>query len=71
MSSLKQAMPKAYEMPRFDDGMADIQELIRIIDESMVNEIMDARMGGNQRNSYQERDLVTSVGVIRVQERRN
>ncbi len=69
-------MSKAYEMPRFDDEMADIQELARIMTESMTNEIMgtqaeDACTDGNQRNGYQERDLVASVGVIRVQERRN
>lgn len=63
-------------MPRFDDEMADIQELARIMTESMTNEIMgtqaeDACTDGNQRNGYQERDLVASVGVIRVQERRN
>ena len=31
------------EIPRFDDGMVNIQELIRIMAESLVNEIMDAQ----------------------------
>ena len=55
------------EIPRFDDGMVNIQELIRIMAESLVNEIMDAQAedacaDGNRRNGYRERALVTSVG---------
>lgn len=69
MSSLEQTIPKVYEIPRFDDGMADIQELIRIMAEALVNEVMDAQAedacaGGNQRNGYRERTLITSVGPI-------
>lgn len=57
------------EIPRFDDGMVNIQELIRAMAESIVNEIMDAQAedacaDGNQRNGYRERRLVTSVGAI-------
>lgn len=57
------------EMPRFDDGMINIQELIRIMAESLVNEVMDAQAEdacaeGNQRNGYRERKLLTSVGTI-------
>ena len=33
------------EMPGFDDGMARIRELVRIMAESLVNGIMDARAG--------------------------
>ena len=33
------------EMPGFDDGMASIRELVRIMAESLVNGIMDARAG--------------------------
>lgn len=57
------------EMPRFDDGMINITELIRTLAESVVNEIMDAQADeacaeGNRRNGYRERSLVTSVGEI-------
>ena len=31
------------EMPRFDDGMVNLGELIRTMAESLVNEIMDAQ----------------------------
>lgn len=59
------------EMPRFDDGMVNIGELIRTMAESLVNEVMDAQAeeacaGGNRRNGYRERTLVTSVGEIRL-----
>lgn len=30
-----------HEMPRFDDGMVNIRELVRVMAESPVNEIMD------------------------------
>lgn len=71
MDSLEHGTPKVYEMPRFDDGMVNIQELIRILAESLVNEIMDAQaedacVGGNQRNGYRERTLITSVGPINL-----
>ena len=57
------------EIPRFDDGMVNVQELIRAMAESIVNEIMDAQAedacaDGNRRNGYRERGLATSVGVI-------
>lgn len=57
------------EIPRFDDGMINIRELIRAMAESIVNEIMDAQAEdmcaeGNQRNGYRERKLITSVGSI-------
>ena len=59
------------EMPRFDDGMVNLGELIRAMAESLVNEIMDAQAEeacaeGNRRNGYRERALVTSVGEIRL-----
>lgn len=71
MDSLEHGIPKVYEIPRFDDGMVNIQELIRIMAESLVNEIMDAQAedacaDGNQRNGYRERGLVTSVGTINL-----
>lgn len=71
MDSLEHGIPKVYEIPRFDDGMVNIQELIRIMAESLVNEIMDAQAedacaDGNQRNGYRTRALVTSVGTINL-----
>lgn len=60
-----------HEMPRFDDGMVNIQEFIRIMAESIVSEIMDVQAedacaDGNQRNGYRERTLMTSVGAINL-----
>ena len=51
--------------------MVNIQEPIRIMAESLVNEIMDAQAedacaDGNQLNGYRERSLVTSVGTINL-----
>lgn len=68
MDSLEHGVPKVYEMPRFDDGMINIQELIRIMAESLINEIMDAQAedacaDDNHRNGYRERTLTTSVGA--------
>lgn len=59
------------QMPRFDDGMVNMAELIRVMAESLVNEIMDAQAdeaceAGNQRNGYRERRLTTSVGTINL-----
>ncbi len=71
MDSLEQQAVTSYDMPRFDDGMVNIQELVRIMAESLVNEIMDAQAedacaDGNQRNGYRERRLTTSVGTINL-----
>ena len=56
-------------MPRFDDGMANMSELIRAMAGSPVNEIVDAqaddaREAGNRRNGHRERRLATSAGAI-------
>ncbi len=56
-------------IPRFDDGMVNINELVRALAEALVNEIMDAQAEdacaeGNRRNGYRERRLLTSVGRI-------
>lgn len=56
-------------MPRFDDGIVNMSELIRAMAEPLVNEIMDAQAddaceAGNRRNGYRERKLATSVGTI-------
>lgn len=71
VDGLEQRETTSHDMPRFDDGMVNIQELIRIMAESLVNEIMDAQAAdacadGNQRNGYRERTLVTSVGPINL-----
>lgn len=71
MNTLAAIGPDLPEMPRFDDGMVNIRELIRTMAEAFVNEIMDAQAedacaDGNQRNGYRDRALVTSVGVINL-----
>ena len=58
-------------MPRFDDGIVSMAELIGGMAESLVKEIMDAQADeacedGNRRNGYRERKLVTSVGTINL-----
>lgn len=67
MNTLAAIGPDLPEMPRFDDGMVNIRELIRTMAEALVNEIMDAQAedacaDGNQRNGYRDRALVTSGG---------
>jgi len=57
------------ELPRFDDGMADVSELAGTPAESIVNEAMDAEADpgsedGNRRNGHRERSLPTSVGTL-------
>ena len=69
MDSLEHGAAEAAQIPRFDDGMVNIQELLRAMAEALVNEIMDAqaedaRADGNQRNGYRERTLITSVGLV-------
>ncbi len=59
----------APEIPRFDDGTVNINELVRTLAEAIVNEIMDAQAEdacaeGNQRNGHRERRLLASVGRI-------
>lgn len=69
MDSLEQQSAQRLDIPRFDDGMVNLSELIRVMAESLVNEIMDTQAedacaDGNQRNGYRERTLLTSVGTI-------
>lgn len=71
MDGLERGTPKVYEIPRFDDRMVNIQKLIRIMVESLINEIIDAQAedacaDGNKRNGYSERSLMTSVSVINL-----
>ena len=43
MESLEQMGAAAPEIPGFDDGMVDLQEPMRLMAESPVNETMGAR----------------------------
>lgn len=60
----------ALAIPRFEDGFANMQELLRQLAESAVNEIMSAEADqlceatGNSRNGYRERSPVTCVGTL-------
>lgn len=60
----------AAEMPRFEDGFINLQEVLRQLAESIVNEIMGAEADqlcgatGNSRNGYRERRLKTCVGTL-------
>jgi len=57
-------------MPRFEDGCINLQELLRQLAESVVNEIMGAEADQlceathNSRNGYRERRLTTCVGTL-------
>ena len=53
-------------MPRFDDGMIDMQELIRTMAESLINEIMSAQADElcDSSNNNRERSLMTSAGPL-------
>ena len=71
MDKIHEIASDGAEMPGFDDGMANMAELIRVMAESLVNETMDAQAdeaceAGNQRNGYRERRLTTSVGTINL-----
>lgn len=68
MESLAESVREQPAMPRFEDGSANLRELIRRLAEDVVNAIMDAEAdqlcagGANSRNGYRERNLVTCVG---------
>ena len=60
MNKIHEIAGDVAQMPRFDDGMVNMAELIRVMAESLVNEIMDAQAdeaceAGNRRNGYRER----------------
>jgi putative transposase len=72
MTILEQNENSIPEMPRFSDGSVNLQELIRVMAESLVNAIMDAQADdmceqGNQRNGYRKRGLMTCVGKLNLQ----
>ena len=68
MESLAESMRERPAMPRFEDGLVNLRELMRRIAEDVANAIMDAEAdqlraeGANSRNGYRERNLVTCVG---------
>lgn len=68
MESLAESVREQPAMPRFEDGLANLRELMRRIAEDVVNAIMDAEAdqlcagGANSRNGYRERNLATCVG---------
>ncbi len=71
MSSIAEATTSAATgMPRFGDGSINLQEVLRQLVESVVNEVMSAEADqlcgatGNSRNGYRERMLVTCVGTL-------
>lgn len=70
MNTIADINPNLLDIPRFDDGMVNMNELIRSMAESVVNEIMNEQADimceeqGNSRNGYRERALITSVGKI-------
>jgi putative transposase len=71
MESLEQTGAVVPEIPRFDDGMVNLQEPIRLMAEALVNEITDAQADeacadGNSRNGYRRRILMASVGAIEL-----
>ena len=65
-----EAPEQALAIPRFEDGFVNMQELLRSLAESVVNEIMSAEADqmceatGNSRNGYRDRKLVTCVGTL-------
>ena len=71
MDKIHEIAADGAQMPRFDDGMVNMAELIRVMAEPLVNEIMGAQAdeaceAGNQRNGYRERRLTTSFGTINL-----
>ena len=55
MTILDQNTNNLTDMPRFSDGSINLQELIRVMAETLINAIMDAQADeaceqGNQRN---------------------
>jgi hypothetical protein len=61
------AVDATLALPRFEDGFINIQEVLRQLAESVVNEVMSAEADqlcgatGNSRNGHRERRLVTCV----------
>jgi transposase-like protein len=69
MGKIHEIASDGAETPRFDDGMANMAELIRVMAESLANETMDAQAdeaceAGSQRSGCRERRLAASAGAI-------
>lgn len=70
MESIAEMAAIAGTMPRFADGTINMQELLRQLAETLINEIMSAEAdelcaaSGNSRNGYRERKLLTCVGTL-------
>lgn len=64
------AVSAATGMPRFEDGSINLQEVLRQLAESVVNEVMSAEADqpceatGNSRNGYRERMLTMCMGAL-------
>ena len=69
MESLAESVREQPAMPRFEDGSANLRELIRRLAEDVLNAIMGAEAnrlcsgGANSRNGYRERNLVTCASM--------
>ena len=69
MGILADKTPDMLCMPRFDDVVIDMQELLRRLAEQVINAVMDAEAdqlcgGANSRNSHRERSLATCMGTL-------
>lgn len=69
MDTLHDLAQNSDNLPRFDDGMLNIVEMVRVIAQDLVNEVMDIQAdeacgSHNSRNGYRERRLTTIVGDI-------
>ena len=69
MSSMAdvKAPEAALAIPRFEDGFVNMQELLRQLAESVVNEIMSAetdQLCEATGNGYRERGFVTRAGTL-------
>lgn len=57
-------------MPCFDDGVIDMQELLRRLAEQVVNDVMDAEAdqlcggGANSRNGHRERSPAACMDML-------
>lgn len=63
-------IPSTPALPRFDNGMLNLQELVRLFAEVLASQTIDAKVdqlcGGeaNSKKGYRERGLDTRVGRI-------
>lgn len=70
MENIAEIPARACAMPRFEDGAANLQELIRRLAEDVANGIMDVEADqmreatGNSRSGHRTRTLKTCVGEL-------